>query len=722
MPFEVSVGPPGLTIHQGGTFLVCDLGGEIGQGWEEGLYAADTRFLSRYRLTINGLAWQQVTSSATSYFAARVHALNPLIPGEEGDIPPGVVALVLHRAVGEGVHEDLDLTNYGDQAVRLHLEIRLESDFADLFEVKSRRLVRRGQLETQWNPETQTVSTRYRHGAFERAYHYQVARSDSPPYYANGRLTFVVTLPPRGRWHACGYHLLEYDGRVHAPLHGCADDPGDTALDCLQREWIARTTKLATDVEDLAHLYRQAVEDLGGLRLHHQDMGRDLWIPAAGVPWFVTVFGRDSLIAALQTMWVEPRFALGTLQKLAQLQAQALDPWRDAEPGKMPHEIRFGELAQLNRVPHARYYGTADATPLYCILLHETWRWLGDPSLLHTYRETLEGCLQWIDRWGDLDGDGFQEYRTRSPQGYENMGWKDSGDAIVDPAGQNVPQPKALCELQGYVYDAWRRAAEIFWALDEGERARGLVEKAERLRVAVETRFWIEAEGTYALALDPQKRPVATVASNAGHLLWSGLCAPDRAHRVVRRLFAEDLWSGWGIRTLSSANPAYNPYAYQRGAVWPHDNGIIALGCARYGCYAEAGRIARAILDAARLFVSYRLPELFAGVPRDPHGFPVQYLGANVPQAWAAGSVFHLVQALVGLRADAPRGRLWVDPHLPDWLARLELQGLRVGTAVLDLAVERRGEATTWTAKVHRGTVMVAEAPWGPWSDSGGAG
>src|SRR5262249_2249568 len=385
-------------------------------------------------------------------------------------------------------------------------------------------------------------------------------------------------------------------------------------FDEIQRQWMEKATRLTSANEDLYRLYRQSVEDMGALRLYRPDLGADAWVPAAGVPWFVTLFGRDSLIAAMQNMLVNPGFARGALNALAQLQAREMDDWRDAEPGKIPHEIRAGELAHFHRIPHTPYYGTADATPLYLIALHEAWRWSGDESLLRAGRDVALRCLEWIDRYGDIDGDGFQEYRTRSPKGYENMGWKDSGDAVVYPDGRQVAQPKALCELQGYVYDAWLRMAEVFDVLNDPAHGGELRRKAKDLKRRFEEGFWCEDIGFYAYCLDAEKEPVRTIASNAGHLLWSGIASPERAKRVVQRFFEPDLWSGWGIRTLSSRNPAYNPFSYQRGAVWPHDNGIIALGFKRYGFSAEAGRIARDISEAASHFVSYRLPELYAGI------------------------------------------------------------------------------------------------------------
>ena len=718
MPVEIAVGTPLLTINHGATFMVTDLGGEIQADTEQGVFADDTRFVSYYAIFANGTPWQRLNSAATEYYAARLYLTNAVVATEDGHIPGGTLSLVISRTIGDGIHEDLDLVNHGLGPVRFNLEIALRADFADLFEVKLGHLVRRGRIVTQWH-ESAELETSYTNGDFRRGLIYRLVHSSSRPIYANGRITFEVELSAGATWHTCCHYLLVRGQAVRAAPPACSCDhrgEADADQDRLHRQWRDAATKVTTANEDIYRLYRQSVEDMGALRLYDHDFAPDVWLPAAGVPWFVAIFGRDSLIAGLQSTIVHAGFARGALKKLAQLQATEMDDRRDAEPGKIPHEMRTGELAHFHRIPHTPYYGTADATPLYLITLHETWKWLGDLALLREHRDVALRCLEWIDRYGDLDGDGFQEYKTRSPQGYENMGWKDAPDAVVYPDGRQVPQPKALCELQGYVFDAWMRTAEVLEALDERERAAGLRAKAKALRVAFEEKFWCEDLGFYAFALDPDKQPVRTIASNAGHCLASGIASPEHAARVVGRFFEPDMWSGWGIRTLSASNPAYNPFSYQRGSVWPHDNGIIALGFKRYGFAAEAARVARDISEAASYFVSYRLPELYAGIERRPGTFPVLYPQANVPQAWAAGSVFHLLQAMLGVRADAPRGRLYVDPDLPSWLPEITLHGLTVGRARVDLRFWRDGERSRWAAEIREGTIAVQEDAWRPWS------
>jgi glycogen debranching enzyme len=398
----------------------------------------------------------------------------------------------------------------------------------------------------------------------------------------------------------------------------------------------------------------------------------------------------------LQSALVYPEFATATLEVLGNFQATERDDHRDAEPGKIMHELRLGELAHFKTIPHTPYYGTADATLLYLIVLDTAWMATGDASLLERHLPTAEKCLSWIDQYGDRDGDGFQEYATRSTAGYENQGWKDAGEALVHSDGSLVKGPKALCELQGYVYDAWQRMAAIFDHLGNSERADDLRRKAKGLFDRFNDAFWDEETGFYAFALDGDKKKVMSIASNPGLCLWSGIVPPQRAGRVVSRLLQADMRSGWGIRTLSATHPAFNPFSYQNGSVWPHDNGFIALGFRRYGFADETADLIRAVSGAGSFFDRHQMPELYAGVQRSATNFPVQYLGANVPQAWAAGSAFAFLQAILGFQPDAPNDRLYLDPCLPAWLPDLIVKDLRVGQRQYDLRFWREDTMSRW--------------------------
>ncbi len=705
MSYEVSVGPPVLTINQGNTFMVTDLDGSIKAESEMGLFSFDTRFVSYYEVSANGQPWTLLSSGPLSYHSARFHLINQSFQTESGQVAENTIALTMDRAVDEGVIEKFSVVNYGLAPVKFNLEISIRSDFADIFEVRGNSFYRRGRIVTEWDAEKQCLSMGYTNKDFRRYVAYRITSSDSKAHSANGRTTFELELAPGATWQCrCQFELRCKDQSDDVlPLRG------HYQVDDLQKDWYDNATNVTTTNEEVYRFYKRSVDDMGAMRLYEQLKDTDLWIPAAGVPWYVTLFGRDSLIVSLQTMFVNARLGIGALHELATYQAEKMDDWRDAQPGKIPHEIRFGELAHFKRIPHTPYYGSADATSLFLIVLHEAWKWLGDVSLLKQYRETALKCLEWIDKYGDLDGDGFQEYKTYSSVGYENMGWKDAGDAIVYPDGSQVKQPKALCELQGYVYDAWLRMAEVFAILGDKDKSDELKNKAASLKKNFNEKFWCDDIGFYALALDAKKEPVKSIASNVGHCLWSGIIADEHAQQVVQKFFQKDLWSGWGIRTISSANPAFNPHSYHLGSIWPHDNGLIALGFKKYGFDEEAARIARDISEAASFFVGHRLPELYAGTERTEGSFPVQYTSANVPQAWASGSIFHLLQALLGLQADAPNNRLYVAPHLPKWLPDISLTGLVVGQATVNLKFWRDGSNCHWNAEVAKGKLEVLE-------------
>ena len=694
MSLEIKIGPPQLAIHQGHTVFLSELDGQINWPSNKGLYFYDTRVISSWTVYANGESWDLLNGGATTSLAARVFLTNRGFLTEEGTIAPHTLGLTLSRHIDGGVHEDLDLTNYARTPVRFNLEIALRCDFADLFEVKSGRFVRRGHIVTEWSAQEQRLTTIYRNQDFFREVTITAHRCDSLAVYANGRVTFDVELAPGGTWHSClAYDLSNGEQRFAAPDE-CAR--GDREFHDTERfaDWKNNVIEIDTSNDAFRGLFLQATDDMAALRLPVQIADHTQLVPAAGLPWFVALFGRDSLIVSLQTALVNCGFARGTLAVLGSLQATAHDDYRDAEPGKIMHELRLGELAKLKLIPHTPYYGSADATPLYLITLHTAWSCIGDRDLLERHLPTAERCLDWIDRYGDRDGDGFQEYATRSSAGLENQSWKDAGDALVYPDGTLVKGPKALCELQGYVYDAWLRMAEVFEVLGNTARAAQLRAKAAALFVRFNEAFWDEESGFYAFALDGEKKKVLSVTSNPGHCLWSGIVPPERAGRVVSRLMQPDMWSGWGIRTLSSKHASYNPYSYQNGAVWPHDNGLIAQGFKRYGYAVEAGRVAHDVCQAGGFFTLNQLPELYAGLHRNAANFPVQYLGANVPQAWAAGSVFSFVQAILGLQPDAPDRTLYVDPVLPAWLPDLTARNLRLGEQVFDIRFRRAEEET----------------------------
>ncbi|HSL77071.1 MAG TPA: glycogen debranching N-terminal domain-containing protein [Candidatus Limnocylindrales bacterium] len=683
MTFPVQVGPSTITITRDDRVLICQPDARI-VGEADGFFTRDTRFISGYDLFINGRRPILLGSGSIQSFSSRFEFTNDTCVDPDGVIERQSLAIRVDRTIADGVHEDYDIDNFAPRPVRLTIEVAVLSDFADIFDVKRGEIVRRGRLDTRWFRSRGELRSTYVNRDFRRHLIIAVERSGSPPQFANGRLVFDTTLPPKGSWHCCVKWLPVTGSHRRVMTLAC------NAVDAPRRAvGVARlpNVSIRSPNPTVDRAWAQAVRDLEALRLEDPTFERGVFIPAAGVPWFVTLFGRDSLIVSMQGISGFPEFASGALRRLSELQATEDDPERDMEPGKILHEIRHGELAQLGILPFQPYYGTHDATSLFVIVLSYLYHWTGDASLLQRYLKHAEAAISWIDKYGDRDGDGFQEYQTRSTHGFYNQGWKDAGDAIVEADGTLAPLPIGTCELQGYVFDAKTRMAEIYEVLGRDKDARRLRREAQRLYERVNEAFWWEEEGTYYLGLNGRKEGIRSVASNAGHLLQSGIVPKERAGRVVKRLLADDMWSGWGIRTLSADHPAYNPFSYQTGSVWPHDNAAIAGGFRRYGYASEAAKVARALFDAAERLVATRLPELYSGMPRVAASFPVPYLGANVPQAWASGAVFRLVAVLCGIHAtyDADGPKLYVNPALPDWLPEVSISNLRVGGGALEI-------------------------------------
>ncbi len=692
MSLLVTIGSPQLVIHQGEAVWIAEPDGQVDDVSVKGLMFRDTRLISNWMLFANGIRWTLINGGAITHYAERVFLTNPAIPTESGTIAEHTLGFIMTRELDGGVHEDFDIANHSMQPVHFNLELLIRSDFGDVFEVKSGQMIRRGRIRTDWNERNQELRLDYRNQDFHRGIVVRI-ESPVPTLYANGRISFDVSIEPGQHWHACVMtDLLDGETVLAAPAHHDTPGEGDALKTGAGLSLVGAreaSPKLRTSNEEFYRFYHQALDDMVALRLPIA-LDHDLHlVPAAGLPWFVALFGRDSLIASLQTLPLTPVFARGAIAVLGSRQSLERDDFRDAEPGKILHELRLGELAHFKLIPHTPYFGTADATPLWLMVLHGAWKWTGDRGLLERQLPTAERCLDWIEHWGDRDGDGFQEYQTRSPRGYENMGWKDSGDGVLNADGSMVKGPKALCELQGYVYAAWVGMAEIYDVLGRPDAASKLRDKAAAFQIKFDEAFWNDEFGGIAYALDGDKKQVLSRVSNVGHCLYTGLILPKRAKAVVDRLMAPDMFSGWGVRTLSAEHPAYNPNSYHNGTVWPHDNGIIAQGMARYGFHEAAAAVARAVSGANSYFEMHQMPELYAGTPRDGGNFPVQFLGSNVPQAWAAGSVFSFLQALLGLDADAASGMLYVDPRLPDWLPDITLHGVHVGDAVFDLTFER---------------------------------
>ncbi len=653
-----------VSILDGNEFIVSSRQGDLEATPTEthGLFLDDTRFLSRWVLTINGKCPILLSIDDTSYY--RIQHFLALATGAV--YIDSQLSVIRQRAVGGGFHEVLMLVNHGRDPLDLDVRIEAAADFADLFEVKD-KLSKKGDLYRRV-ARNDRLTFGYRREQYRRET--QVVSSELAEISEEG-LHYHVRLEPKGVWTT---HLdvlavkdPEREPAPAIPHHTEAPQRLELSEDLTR--WTTDAPNVVTSWRPLEEIYRRSLVDLASLRFRKPLLIAAM--PAAGLPWFMAIFGRDSLLTSFQALPFVPELAATTLQTLGLLQSRADDPFRDAEPGKIPHEVRFGERTAFEDTPHSPYYGTADATPLFLILLEEYERWTGDQKLVQSLENEARAAIKWIDKYGDRDGDGYIEYERRNPDGLENQCWKDSGDSIAFADGSLAPTPRATCELQGYAYDAKRRTARLareVWK--DSVWASELDRQAAELKRRFNQDFWLPDRKFFALALDGSKRKVDSLTSNIGHLLWSGIADEDKASHCVAHLMSEPMFSGWGVRTMGNQEGSYNPIGYHVGTVWPHDNSFIAWGLRRYGYDAEAARLAYAMLEAAELF-HHRLPEAFAGYARSFSKYPVEYPTACSPQAWASGAPLLLIRALLGL--EARDGQLIIDPALPEQIERLEL-------------------------------------------------
>jgi glycogen debranching enzyme len=686
-----------LRILEGATFCICDDLGDL-HGNVEGLFAEDTRFLSSLKLTINGKRPLLLSSDKIEYFSAAFFMRNPLTDG----LAPDALSIRRERFVGDGMQDSFVLQNQSMERVEFDVELDVGADFADIFAVKDFDFALGDPLRAKPLPDRRPVEYEPERNQFLISDDGDLPLKTQVIFSKRGEvngstITFHLALEPRERW---DLHVEVFplpDGELVAPRFAelrFGEEVG-RVRDSLAA-WQLRVPQLRSSWDALGHAFGQSVSDLASLRMR-SDNGAIGKLPGAGVPWFMTVFGRDTIITCLQTLLFGPELARTALEVLADLQAKEDDPARDAEPGKIVHEVRHGKAA---RTWHERYYGTVDATPLYLILLSEVWRWTDDAALVRDLKAPALAALDWIDKYGDRDGDGFVEYERRTEHGLENQSWKDSWDSQRFHDGRLASTPIAPCEVQGYVYDAKRRVAELareVWR--DRDLATRMDREADELRKRFDEAFWVEDRGGfYALALDGEKQQVDSLCSNIGHLLWSGIVPANRVDAIVDQLMGDDLWSGWGVRTMSTADAGYNPLSYHNGTVWPHDNSIVATGLARYARWPEAQRVIQRMLTAAQHF-NYQLPEVFAGMRRSETPFPIAYPTAARPQAWAAGTPVLLLQALLGLQPDRRRHALETvaPPELPSWAGTIRLSGVRAF-------------GTLWDVRLENGSVKVDPA------------
>lgn len=713
-PANISVSDQ-IVLKEDRMFVTTDTCGDIHAGSSLGLYMNDTRYLSIYTLLIEGLEPVPLSSSSEHNFMANLQLTNPPLGLEDGTtVLPNSVSLRRNRLMQGGMRERIGLSSYNRFPLHLRLSLHIGADFRDMFDVRGFPREARGLIqEPRWDDGALLLSYT---GLDGKERHTSVS-FDPPPQHAwvapapeqrgsdahldaiypgttptlkeiivppTAHALWEVELQPQQPWFMNVTVVPEGTGEKQPAFRF---DNDARHLKSSYEEWYGECALFKTDNEVFNAILDRSLADLrvlvdpvpGGL------------LPAAGIPWYSVPFGRDSLITGLQTVMFLPAIAEGTLRYLARHQGDKIDPWRDEEPGKILHEMRAGEMASLNEIPHTPYYGTVDATPLFLMLFTETMRWTGSDALFNDLLPHAIRALEWIDQYGDPDGDGYVEYETKSRWGLRNQGWKDSYDSLLFPNGRLPKPPIALVEVQAYSYAAKMGMAELLMRRGHAEGAALLAQAAQVLKERFNRDFWMPEQGFYAQALDGKKKQVPSISSNAGHALYCGIADADKAAQVVQRLMSPDMLCGWGIRTLSSEETQFNPMSYHNGSVWPHDNAIIAAGMRRYGFDREASEAMEQVVEAGIRFKMFRLPELYCGFPRDLryYSVPAEYPVSCSPQAWAAGAILHFCQVMLGVYPDAEKGAIEVKPSLLSHISTVEVERLKLGESNLQIYVEK---------------------------------
>lgn len=688
---SVSLGRDGsaVTLVDESTFCISDPCGDVLPEYPHGLFFRDTRFVSGLRLQLNGRPPELLEATSTEPFSA-TFVLRDHPAAGLADSP---LMVLRRRYVGQGMREDITLRNFGETPTHCRLELVVGGDFADLFEVKAGRIRKHGELSRRCDGHRLVLS--HRRGAFRRS---TVVTFAPPVELGDDVAVFDVVVPRRGEWSTCVEFAILLDELEIRPRY-CCGEPIERSMPSLRLEqWRRQLPVFTVEDPDLARLLRRSTEDLAALRIFDPEHP-DRAVVAAGAPWFMTLFGRDSLITSWAAMLVDPDLALGTLQTLARFQGTTVDASTEEEPGRILHEVRFGKTAQLSLGGGQIYYGTADATPLFVMLLGELGRWGTRRAEVDALLPAADRALAWIDEFGDRDGDGYVEYQRATERGLENQGWKDSWDAVRFAGGDLARAPIAICEVQAYVYAALKARAEFATERDDHTRAWDLNKRAAGLKEAFNRDFWLEEHGWYAMGLDRDKRPIDALTSNIGHCLWAGIIDEERAPVVAEQLLSKAMFSGWGIRTLATSMAGYNPVSYHNGSVWPHDNAICVAGLMRYGLVEEAQHVMKGLVAAAA-FTQHRLPELFSGIADDDVATPVGYPTSCSPQAWAAATPLLLLRSMLRFEPDAGNARLHLAPAIPEWVGRVRIEGIPITDGQVSL-------------EAHHGELRLLDAPDG---------
>jgi glycogen debranching enzyme len=711
-PSEPTAGPPSLTVLDStsgvvtlveeSSFAISGRAGDMVPGGAQGLFVRDTRILSRFELRVNGARPEPLAAVAEEPFSATFAGRVVRQGGLGGEGHAGSTLMVFRaRHVGQGMREDIVVRNFSDEAAFVAVELFVDADFADLFAVKAgHRVEQDGELSRQTGPDSLTFS--YRRGAVRRGV--LLRFSPSPRAMAPDLVTFERVVAPHESFGVCVEVAPVIDGTVVDPRYRCGQPVERSTPAKRLQDWRRQVPQVQTDHEAFRALLVRSAEDLGALRIFDPEFP-DRAVVAAGAPWFMTVFGRDSIITSWMALIVDPDLALGVLRTLARFQGTKEDPATDEQPGRILHEMRFSEAGSLSLGGGSIYYGTADATPLFVMLLGELRRWGILREAVDQLLPHADAALEWVERYGDRDGDGYVEYQRMSDRGLVHQGWKDSFDGIRYADGRIARPPIALAEVQGYVYGAY--LARAYFAEEVGDEAtfRRYRDKALALKERFNRDFWIDERGFYAVGLDEHKRPIDSLTSNIGHCLWTGIIDEDKAPIVARQLMSAEMFSGWGVRTLATSMRGYNPLSYHCGSVWPHDTAIVAAGLARYGFVEEALRLVSALVDAGTR-LGGRLPELFSGLGRDDFPVPVSYPTSCSPQAWAAASPLLALRILLRLDPWVPHGKTWLAPVLPQGMHYLKVEGIPLGGGRMTVEVE---DGTVEVSGVPEGVELVRE-------------
>jgi len=685
-----------VTLVEGTSFAISNPNGDIDPGGPQGLFYRDTRYLSRWRLRIDDVPIQPLTVVPSDPFSARF--LGRVQP-REGQTD-STLFIVRERFVGDGMREDLILRNLGGETTVCSIAVEVEADFAHLFDVKEGRAQSRGDTDVAVTESAMIITHTYREST-RRITVRMPAGSKSVP----GAIIVDAVVPVRGEWRTCFEINLEMNGEPVEPRYRCGEPVERSTPVARLRSWEEGTPRVRTDDEDVNRTLGRSIPDLGVLRIFDPDEP-GLAVLAAGAPWFMTLFGRDSLITSAMTIGVDPTIAVGTLLTLARYQGESVDARTEEEPGRILHEMRSGLTGASARRAESIYYGSIDATPLFVMLLGELHSWGVDGGIIDRLLPHADRALEWIREFGDRDGDGFVEYQRPTDRGLVHQGWKDSSDGVNYANGRIAEPPIALCEVQGYVYAAYLARARIARSRGDVETARLFEERARRLQQAFNERFWLADRGYLAIGLDAEKRPIDALTSNIGHCLWTGIVAQPLAARVAEHLVSEEMFTGWGVRTLASSMGAFNPVSYHNGSVWPHDSAICAAGLMRYGFVEEAQAIAQGLFDLATVFDG-RLPELLCGFARDEFVTPVGYPTSCSPQAWASATPFSLLRTLLRLDPSLGDGTVWLAPRLPASCGDVRIEHVPIGRS--RVTIEASG--TTATVRGLSGDLRLITEP-----------